>query len=263
MNRRQQRQRRRKSLFPYLSPTGDRYLLYADMLRQPHLLIAGATGSGKSVVINALIYTALFNHPTNGSGGSLFILIDPKRVELAQYKSLPHVLHYASEPDTMRQALYNAMTLCENRYKAMQKDGSRKYKGGDIYIIIDEFADLMTTQKRLIMPIIQRLAQIGRAAKVHIILATQTPIAKVLPTEIKCNFDARVALRTRSAQDSRNITGVAGCETLPRFGYAYYMTPEQTKLTPVPMIPEEELEARVKWWTAQKNPLHRIKNRFA
>lgn len=263
MNRRQQRERRRKPLFPYLSPTGDRYTLYADMLRQPHLMIAGATGSGKSVIINALIYTALFNHPTDGSGGSLFILIDPKRVELSQYKDLPHVLQYASEPDTMRQALYNAMQLCENRYRAMQEDGSRLYSGGDVYIIIDEFADLMTTQKRLIMPVVQRLAQIGRAAKVHIILATQTPIAKVLPTEIKCNFDARVALRTRSAQDSRNITGVAGCEALPRYGYAYYMTPENTKLTAVPMIDEKELAARVKWWTAQKSPLHRLKNRLA
>ena len=256
-------EKRRLSLFPYLSPTGERFTLYADMLKQPHLLIAGATGSGKSVVINALIYTALYNHPTDGSGGSLFILIDPKRVELAQYKDLPHVLYYASEPDTMRQALYNAMQICESRYKAMQKDGRRKYNGGDLYVIIDEFADLMTTQKRLIMPVVQRLAQIGRAAKVHIILATQTPIAKVLPTEIKCNFDARCALRTRSAQDSRNITGVTGCEQLPRYGYAYYMTPERTILTAVPMIDESAINARVKWWTAQKNPIKRAFNRLA
>lgn len=188
----------------------------------------------------------------------MFILIDPKRVELAQYKALPHVIQYASEPDTMRKALYNAMQICESRYKAMQRDGQRKYSGGDLYIIIDEFADLMTTQKRLIMPTVQRLAQIGRAAKVHIILATQTPIAKVLPTEIKCNFDSRLALRTRSAQDSRNITGFTGCEKLPRFGYAYYMTPEKTSLQPVPMIDENELAARVKWWTDQKSPLRRF-----
>ena len=220
------------------------------MLKQPHLLIAGATGSGKSVVINALIYTALFDHPTDGSGGSLFILIDPKRVELAQYKALPHTLQYASEPD-------------ENRYREMQRDGARLYNGGDVYIIIDEFADLMTTQKRLIMPPIQRLAQIGRAAKVHIVLATQTPIAKILPTEIKCNFDARIALRTRSAQDSRNILGLAGCEALPRYGYGYYMTPEQTRKTALPLIPDQELSARVQWWTDQKSPLQRVKNRLA
>lgn len=258
-----QRQRRRKSLFPYISPTGNRYKLYADMLKQPHLLIAGATGSGKSVVINALIYTALYCFPSSGSGGVKFILIDPKRVELSQYKDLPHTIEYASEPDTMRQALNKAMQLCENRYKFMQTNGEKKYSGGDIYIIIDEFADLMTTQKRLIMPVIQRLAQIGRAAKVHIILATQTPIAKVIPTEIKCNFDSRVALRTRSAQDSRNITGLKGCETLPRYGYAYYMTPEQNQITVVPMIDESELEKRVNWWLSQKSPIKRLFNRLA
>lgn len=236
----------------YTTPTGDRFKLYADMLNQPHLMIAGATGSGKSVVINALIYTALYNMPGQATGASSFILIDPKRVELSQYKALPHTLYYASEPGDRLQAFQYAMQLCENRYKTMQKDGQRKYSGGDVYIIIDEYADLMTTQKRDIMPIIQRLAQIGRAARVHIILATQTPIAKILPTEIKCNFDSRLALRTRSAQDSRNITGRGGCENLPRFGYGYYMTPDRDEITALPMYSDGELLNRVKWWTDQK-----------
>lgn len=257
--------RRRKSgggssLFPYLSPTSDRFTLYADMLRQPHLLVAGATGSGKSVVINALIYTALFQHPTDQSGGAQFILIDPKRVELSQYKSLPHTVEYASEPDTMRQALYHAIQICEARYASMQKDGRRYWGGGDLYVIVDEFADLMTTQKRLILPVVQRLAQIGRAAQVHIILATQTPISKVLPTEVKCNFDARLALRTRSAQDSRNITGFKGCESLPRYGFGYYMTPERSKVEALPMIGAAELAARVHWWEVQKSPWRRLLN---
>ena len=248
----------------YTSPAGKRYTLYADMLKQPHLLIAGATGSGKSVVINALIYTALYNFPTDQAGGVQFILIDPKRVELASYRYLPHTLYYASEPETMRAALDHAMQLCESRYKQMQRAGLKKYAGGDVYVIIDEFADLMTTQKKLVMPTIQRLAQIGRAARVHIILATQTPIAKVLPTEIKCNFDARVALRTRSAQDSRNITGAAGCELLPRYGYAYYISPEETYKTEIPMYSEEELTGRVRWWIDQTGgPLQRIKKRLA
>ncbi len=238
----------------YNTPSGERFKLYADMLRQPHLLIAGATGSGKSVVINALVYTALYQMPGDGAGAASFILIDPKRVELAQYKELPHVLRYASEPDTMREALRYAMRLCESRYVSMQRNGLRKYPGGDVYIIIDEFADLMTTQKKAVMPLVQRLAQIGRAARVHIILATQTPIAKVLPTEIKCNFDARVALRTRSAQDSRNITGINGCEALPRFGYGYYMTPDHEGTVQLPMYSDADLAARVRWWTDQQTP---------
>lgn len=110
----------------------------------------------------------------------------------------------------------------------------------------------MTTNKKQVQPLIQRLAQVGRAAGVHIILATQCPLAKVIPTEIKVNFDARIALRTRSAQDSRNILGETGCELLPRYGQGYYMTPEGVTLYNIPMIPEEELSARVHWWMGQQ-----------
>ena len=233
------------------SPSGHHYDLYQDMLRQPHLLIAGATGSGKSVIINGLIYTMLYKFPGNKSNAISLILIDPKRVELIQYKQLPHTIKYASEPGERLAALKYAMQITENRYKSMQVDKIRKYNGGHIYVVIDEFADLMTTQSKEIKPIIQRLAQIGRAANVHIILATQTPISKILPTEIKCNFDARLGLRTRSQQDSRNITGVNGCEKLPRYGYGYYMTPEKEQYVKIPMYTDTELNERVNWWTKQ------------
>lgn len=225
----------------------DEFLCYhhfEDMLDQPHLLIAGATGSGKSVVINGLIYTALLRN----SQAAKFILIDPKRVELSLYKGLPHVLRYASEPAEMVQAIQYAMAVCEQRYQQMACERVRKYSGGDVWVIIDEFADLMTTNARQVKPLIQRLAQIGRAAKVHVILATQTPIAKVLPTEIKCNFDARVGLRTRSAQDSRNILGYTGLENLPRFGECVYMRPEGDIRMKVPYIDDAELQRMVDHW---------------
>lgn len=223
--------------------------LYTDALEQPHLLIAGATGSGKSVIINALVFCVLHRPPRDIPGGARLILIDPKRVELSAFRRCPHVLRYASEPDTMLSALHGAMTLCESRYKLMQRHGVKKYAGADCYVIIDEFADLMTTQRKAVQPLIQRLAQIGRAARVHIVLATQTPISRVLPTEIKCNFDSRFGLRTRSAQDSRNIIGRKGLELLPRYGQAYYMSPEGEALYNVPMIPEEELSAILAFWS--------------
>lgn len=235
----------------YTSPTGEFYNLYADMLKQPHLLIAGATGSGKSVVENGIIYTALYKHPGHEENKVTFIFIDPKRVELNIYKNLPHCLCYASEPEDRINALQFAMKLCEDRFKSMQRNDQRKYPGGDCYVFIDEFADLMTTQKKDCMPIIQRLAQIGRAAKIHIILCTQTPINKVLPTEIKCNFDARVGLRTRSAQDSRNILGFAGLENLPQYGQGIYYTPKEQNLYEIPFYTDDELLNRVKWWTDQ------------
>ena len=237
----------------YTTPGGPVYTLYADALNQPHLLIAGATGSGKSVVINGLIATLLHRHPV-GPGGAQMILIDPKRVELVQWRYTPHCVLYASEPDTMRSALFRAMDICEDRYREMQSAGVRKYSGPDLYVIVDEFADLMTTQSRVVKPLVQRLAQIGRAARVHLIIATQTPISKVIPTEIKCNFDSRFGLRARSAQDSRNIIGKSGLELLPRYGQAVYMTPDGDELYRVPMIPDEELEALRIWWEAQTVP---------
>lgn len=232
----------------YRTPSGKTYNLFEDMAKQPHLLVAGATGSGKSVVMNGIISTLLYKLP----GEVNFILIDPKRVELSPYKKLPHTLYYASEPDTMVYALEYAMKVCENRYKEMEKRAERKYSGGDLYIIIDEFADLMTTQRRTIAPLVQRLAQIGRAAKCHLLIGTQSPIARVIPTEIKCNFDARVGLRTRSAQDSRNILGYSGLETLPMYGEGIYMKPGYDQRYRIPYVTEEEQKRLIDWWIAQK-----------
>jgi len=220
------------------------YTPYEDALKQPHLLIAGATGSGKSVLVNGLIYTALFKNPQKVQ----FILIDPKRVELVQYKRLPHTIVYASEPPDMVNALQKAMDICEQRYKRMQRKRLKKSQESDIYVIIDEYADLVTTNRKAVEPLIQRLAQIGRAANIHIILCTQSPIAKILSTNIKVNFDARFGLHTRSAQDSRNILGVAGCETLPRYGYGYYMTPEGIRKLEIPLFTDEELTNSVNYW---------------
>lgn len=229
----------------YTTPAGQRFTLYADMLKQPHLLVAGATGSGKSVVVNGIIYTALYETPD----AIQLILIDPKRVELVEYKNLPHTITYASEPGEMVKALYQAMQITESRYKAMQKAHTRKYMGGAVYVIIDELADLMTTNRKEVQPLLQRLCQIGRAAGVHVIACTQCPLSAVIPTPIKVNFDSRVALRTRSKQDSRNILGVTGCELLPRYGQGYYMTPDGLTLYNIPMYNDDAIKERVKHWT--------------
>lgn len=120
-----------------------------------------------------------------------------------------------------------------------------------MYVVIDELADLMTTNKKQVQPILQRLCQIGRAANVHVVAATQCPLSAVIPTPIKVNFDSRVALRTRSGQDSRNILGVTGCELLPRYGQGYYMTPEGCRLYNIPMY-ETETPDIIEYWRKQK-----------
>lgn len=234
----------------WTTPQGQYYNLFADMLKQPHLLVAGATGSGKSVVINGIIATALKDSPAVIQ----FILIDPKRVELINYKRLPHTLQYASEPGDMVQALQLAIDTTESRYKAMQRQHVKQYPGGAVYVVIDELADLMTTNRKQVQPLIQRLAQIGRAANVHIIAATQCPLSAVIPTPIKVNFDSRVGLRTRSKQDSRNILGVGGCECLPRYGQGYYMTPAGLQLYNIPMYSPAEVQRLVNYWKHHSRP---------
>lgn len=232
----------------YVSPSGAYYKIYEHMAQQTHLLVAGATGSGKSVIINGIIYTALLDTPDK----KRFILIDPKRVDLVKYKHVPHVIQYASEPDEIEQALKLATNLMDLRYSDMQKRGIEMYDGGDVYVIIDELADLMLTNKRVYSPLIQRLTQLGRASKIHCIIATQCPLREIISTPIKCNVDSRIGLRTRSAQDSRNILGMTGCEKLPRFGQGYYMTPDGLKLYNIPMYDADKINSIVRYWTSSR-----------
>ena len=231
------------------TPGGTRPVIYADMSKQTHLLIAGKTGAGKSVVINGIIYSLLIDH---FPGECQFVMIDPKRVELSLYKALPHCLYYASEPGETKNALQYAIDIIESRYKAMQKRGERKYPGGHVYIIIDELADMMTTCKRDALPLLQRIAQIGRAANVHIIAATQCPLAKIIPTEIKVNFDSILGLKTATKQHSRNIIDRPGCESLPPYGYGYYITPAGISLEKLPLIQESELQRVAEYWKRKR-----------
>lgn len=235
----------------YTTPAGEHSALYADMLQQPHMLIAGATGSGKSVVLNGIINAALYDSPATVR----FILVDVKRVELCEYRRLPHVLEYADSVPAAVAALQRALAITEARFAEMQRRRLRMFDGAHVYVIIDELADLMTTAKRLVTPLIQRLCQIGRAARVHVFAATQCPLSAVIPTPIKVNFDSRLGLRTRSAQDSRNILGVAGCERLPRYGQGFYMTPEGMELYALPMVPDAERQRIINHWTTHKPKL--------
>ena len=236
----------------YTTPGGSVPRLCVDILKQPHTLIAGATGSGKSVLINSLIFTALHYAPSEKQ----FILIDPKRVELIDYKSLPHTIRYASEPADIIYALCDSLKMMESRYKWMQKKHLKEYPGSDVYIIIDEFADLMTTYKRETEATICRLAQLGRAARIHLILATQRPTSEIITGRIKVNIDSRVALRCPTAQDSRNIINQNGAEQLNRYGQGYYLTPDtmQPVIVNIPLTSHEDIKAIIKHW----NPKARV-----
>lgn len=233
------------------TPQGKATALALDFINQNHLLIAGTTGSGKSVIINNIIYTLLYKSPKEVK----LILIDPKKVELVQYKELPHTLAYASEQADIINTIKNTVALMEQRYKTMQKQGIKKSKEANIYIIIDEYADLITTSKKDTECLICRLAQLGRAARVHLIIATQRPTRDIITGQVKINIDSRLALRVPTAQDSRNIINIKGAENLAKYGQGYYLTPDTLtpQLVDISYIPETELADRVKWWTSQTN----------
>lgn len=238
-------------IYHFTTPSGQVESLFLDALKQPHLLIAGATGSGKSVVENGMINTLMYRLPFDQKGCAQLILIDPKGNELYKYAKLPHTLRYAYQPSEMMSALQYAMDITMKRFQVLRATGDDYYNGSDVYVFIDEFADLMTTQGKTVKPVIQRLCQLGRAARVHVVICTQTPIAKVIPTEIKCNFDARFGLRTRSDQDSRNIIGKAGLELLPKYGQGYYMTPDEESYYIIPYITKDEIRQNINWWAEQ------------
>lgn len=245
--------------YTFTSPSGETYCLFSDMLKQPHLLIAGATGSGKSVVINGLINTLMYRLPFDKADGAQLILIDPKKVELSQYKFLPHTLAHAAgyDPDAWVSALQRAVSIMDSRYNAMAKQGLKMYTGADLYVVIDEWASIYKSVKgkecyRLLM----RLTSEGRASRVRVILATQIPKVSIIPAEIRENFAARLCLRTANSIQSRVIMEQDGCESLPRYGQGYYLTPEGNTLYNIPYVKDDEIENNLAWWKDQMRQNH-------
>ncbi len=239
----------------YTTPAGKTWDLFTDAIRQNHLLIAGATGSGKSVLIHGLITTMLYRLPFDQPNGVQLILIDPKKVELSQYKDLPHTITHAAgyTPSAWIAALNQAVSIMDRRYIRMEKQKQRIYTGGDLYIIIDEWASIYkSTAGKQAYQLLMRLTSEGRAARVHVILATQVPKANIIPTEIRENFDCRFALRTANSVQSRVIMEQSGCESLPRFGQGFYITPEGTTLYDIPFVTEEEIRNILTWWNQQR-----------
>lgn len=194
--------------------------LFVDILQQSHTLIAGQTGSGKSVMLNGILTTAC------KQGNNWFILVDPKRVELCDYKNMPTVLAYANTSTETVRALGKAIDIMEQRYREMELQGIKQYEGDPILVVIDELADLLISADcKQIKKQLQTLTALGRAARVKCIVATQQPSRKMLPAELTLNFPSRVALHCQTAIESRQIINVKGAEDLPMYGICLYLRP--------------------------------------
>ncbi|NNM96005.1 MAG: DNA translocase FtsK [Candidatus Dormibacteraeota bacterium] len=238
-----------------------------DLATMPHLLIAGATGSGKSVCINAVLAGLLLQSTPHDLR---LILVDPKRVELSNFGGLPHLLvPVVVEPDSAVGALRWAVVEMEQRYKLFAGNGARNItvfnerapKLGlrtlpKIVIVIDELADLMMVAASEIEDLICRIAQLARAVGIHLIVATQRPSADIITGLIKANIPSRVAFAVSSGVDSRVILDEMGAEKLLGRGDMLYLPIDAGKSTRLQgaYVSDRELDQLIGWWKAQGRP---------
>ena len=257
----------------------------ATLETMPHLLIAGSTGSGKSVMINSLIMSILYKSTPDEVR---MIMVDPKRVELGMYEGVPHLLTpVITDPRKATNALRNAVIEMERRLRLLAEQGARNIDQYNkkvrslqtqprslfeeeqetaaddelkplpyILILIDELADLMMLEGRNVEESVTRLAQMARAVGMHLVLATQRPSVDVITGIIKANFPARISFRVATRVDSRTILDVMGSEHLLGKGDMLFLPPGSSRLTRVhgAFVTENEINSVVDFWKAQAKP---------
>ena len=233
-----------------------------DLNSMPHLLIAGTTGSGKSVCINTIILSILYKHTPDKCK---FILIDPKMLELSTYEGIPHLLcPVITEPKKAASVLGWVVKEMENRYRLMTRVGVKNIDGYNlkhklsmpyIIVIVDEMSDLMMVAGKQIESYIQKLSQMARAAGIHIIMATQRPSVDVITGTIKANFPTRISFQVSSKIDSRTILGEQGAEQLLGKGDMLYMS-SANKIVRIhaPFVSESEIEKINNFLRTQAEP---------
>ena len=217
----------------------------------PHILIAGATGSGKSVLLNSMIVSMLYSCTP---ATMQFVMIDPKKVELSKYEGLPHLKYpiIKNHSDAV-QVLESVCAEMDNRYNRMAAEGFKKASDmglPSLVVVIDELADLMLTSKYECEQSIIRIAQLGRAAGIHLIIATQRPTVNVITGLIKSNIPCKIALQTSSIRDSITILDHKGAESLTGKGDALLKLPDRVEEIRFQSayISDTDIESVVNYW---------------
>ena len=256
----------------------------SDLAQMPHLLIAGSTGTGKSVFLNSLIVSMLYKATPDELK---LVMVDPKRLELGLYEDIPHLLApVVTDPKVASNVLRNATREMERRLKLLAQRGVRNIdqynrtfaKGQSlslfenleeeehkplplIVIVIDELADLMMVDTNNVEESITRLAQMARAVGIHLILATQRPSVDVITGLIKANFPARISFRVASKVDSRTILDANGAESLLGRGDMLYLPAGSSRLHRIhgPLVSEEEIASLCDFWRSQAKAVYNQK----
>ncbi len=236
--------------------------LFADLADMPHLLVAGTTGSGKTVCLNSLIMSILFNASPSEVK---FIMVDPKMVELVPYNDLPHLITpVITDAKKVNPVLNWLVGEMENRYKTLAKEQVRNIKGYHakgllmpyIVVVVDELADLMQVSAKSVEGAIARLAQLARAVGIHLILATQRTSVDVITGVIKANFPARLSFKVASKVDSRTVLDANGAENLIGKGDLLFMKPGDNKPTrgQCCYVSDDEINGVIAYIKTQGNP---------
>lgn len=209
-----------------------------------HILIGGIQGAGKSVFLTHLINSLMFRNPDDIPA---LVLIDPKRVDLCDFKNMRNCAAYCDDVRGARRVLNDLIDTMEARYIRAQKEGVKISRERPIYLIIDELADLVLVDKSLFLPL-QRLLAKGRASRIYTICATQIICSSVLPPIARYNFDTKVCLRCDGAMASRLLLGFKGGEELPRYGKAIVKNADGVRTIDVPLLPEGQIERIATAW---------------
>ena len=244
----------------------------ADLARMPHLLIAGATGTGKSIAVNAMVLSILFKSTPEDVR---FLMVDPKMLELSAYEGIPHLITpVITEPKRAAVALKSIVAEMGKRYKLMAVKGAKNIEmynrmvaepGSEdpahrrlpyIVVIIDELADLMMTSGKDVEECLVRLSQMARASGIHLIVATQRPSVDVVTGLIKTNFPSRIAFQLPTRTDSRTILDTGGAETLLGEGDMLFLPPHTSKLQRIHgvYVSETEIKKVAEFWKNQGTP---------
>ncbi len=234
-----------------------------DLTDMPHLLIAGATGSGKTVCVNSIILSLLFKATPNELK---FLMIDPKMVELAPFNGLPHLIcPVVNDAKKASHALNWVVNEMEERYQLLAKVGARNIEAYNrkqenipyIVVIIDELADLMMVSRDQIETAITRLAQLSRAVGIHLILATQRPSVDVITGVIKANLPARISFKVASKVDSRTVLDMNGADKLLGKGDMLFLRPGESRLIRIQgsLVLDKEIEKMVEFLRVQADPI--------